>query len=125
MQPIKTSTHILIIRQPQNIEEANRFLRRLNVLHETVKQWSNDVSITDRRANELCTRLSSGVQINGNYVIAPPGAKSAVANTISRLVEDFARLENSVRDCRKDLVESISLHDLMQDINDLEVKILL
>ncbi|KAL5960690.1 Spectrin beta chain [Taenia solium] len=106
--------------EPTNIEEANRSLRRLNVLHETVKQWSNEVTKTERRANELCAQLSSGVQINGNCVIAPPGAKSAVVNTISRLVKDFARLESSVRDCRKDLVESIGLHDLMQDIKDLE-----
>ncbi|KAL5109500.1 hypothetical protein TcWFU_009757 [Taenia crassiceps] len=106
--------------EPTNIEEANRSLRRLNLLHEAVEQWSNEVTKTNRRANELCTQLSSGVQINGNYVIAPPAAKSAVATAMSQLVEDFARLENSVRDCRKDLFESISLHDVLQDINDLE-----
>ncbi|KAH9284759.1 Spectrin beta chain [Echinococcus granulosus] len=106
--------------EPTSIEEANRSLRQLNVLHETVKHWSNEVTRTHRRGNELCTQLSSGVQINGNYVSAPPGAKSAVANAISRLVNDFALLENSVLDRRKDLVESISLHDLMQDVNDLE-----
>ncbi|VDM31473.1 unnamed protein product [Hydatigera taeniaeformis] len=106
--------------EPTGIEEANRSLRRLKVLHETVKQWSNEVTKTDRRATELCARLSSGVQINGSYVRAPARAKSAITNTISRLEEDYARLESSVRDRRTDLVESISLHDLMQDVSDLE-----
>ncbi|KAM7535121.1 hypothetical protein Aperf_G00000095644 [Anoplocephala perfoliata] len=108
------------ISEPTNIEEAHRALRRLNVLNEGVNNWSNEVTRIKRRANELSSQLSSGVQINGNWVAAPPVAKSAVASAASKLMEDFSHLESSVVERRKDLLESISLHDLMQDVNDLE-----
>ena len=78
-----------------------------------------------RRGGELCRQLSSGQQINGSVVAAPPAAKSAVSDEISRLVEAFSQLEENVLEIRKDLIESISLHDLLQDIHDLEVGCLL
>lgn len=105
----------------QNIDEANRALRRLNMLHETIGHWSMEVIQAKRRGGELCKQLSSGLQINGSVVTAPPVAKSTIADATARLLEAFGHLEENVLELRKDLIESISLHDLLQDVNDLEV----
>nr|CDS27545.1 spectrin beta chain [Hymenolepis microstoma] len=108
------------ISDPTNMEEGNRALRRLNVLNESLANWSNETNRIKHRANELVNQLSTGVQINGNFVIAPPVTKSFITNTAKRLVNDFLLLGSSVGERRKDLLEAITLHDLMLDINDLE-----
>ncbi|VDN96151.1 unnamed protein product [Rodentolepis nana] len=108
------------ISDPTNMDEANRALRRLNVLNESMANWSNETNRIKHRANELSNQLSTGVQINGNFVIAPPVTKSFIANTAKRLLDDFSSLGSSVMERRKDLLEAITLHDLMLDINDLE-----
>lgn len=90
-------------------------------MNESITNWSNETSRIKRRANELSSQLSAGVKVNGNFVVAPPLAKSSVTNTAKRLVNDFSLLGSSVVERRKELLEAITLHDLMLDANDLEV----
>ncbi len=84
--------------------------------------WSDEVVQTTRRGNDLRKHLTTGAQINGDYVIAPQVARDAVARAATEIGQAFARLQGSVTEGRNDLMESITLHDLMQDIDDLEVR---
>uniref|UniRef100_A0A5K3EXK4 PH domain-containing protein n=1 Tax=Mesocestoides corti TaxID=53468 RepID=A0A5K3EXK4_MESCO len=108
------------LQEPTNIGEAHRALRRLNVLQETVAHWANEIDRMEHRGNELLQELSSTVQINGECVAAPPVATTTVLEATKGVMVAFEHLKGSVQERRRDLTESITLHDVMQDINDLE-----